>query len=273
LPDFYNGDPSQLVQLAKVARSVIRREDPAALLLGPSVTGAQGGRGGPAYLANLLNLGLGPQVDGIAVHLYVDPQGPDQVYDLMLQYRQVLQHSQLDYLPVWNTEFTVHGFRKGSDYLEAPAHLLPTSVAISSVVEMMMIAWLSGCERSYWYGVDDPWSAIQLVSRAGPRQLLPAGEAYRALSQLTVGATVLDHSRAHGTWLVTLEKRGEIFWLAWGARDGTAPFDLWAEGRVRVANAGPAGRFDLYEDMTGALHVQDPVFIFPREPGTVVRRI
>lgn len=273
LKDFFSGDPEQLVQLAKVARDVLRREDPAAILLGPSVTGSQGGRGGPDYMANLLRLGLGSQIDGIAVHLYVDPRGPDAIYDLMEQYWHVLQSAGLGHLPVWNTEFTVHGFRQGMYYTEAPGHLLAHSVAIASVIEMLVIAWLSRCERSYWYGFDDPWSAIQLISRDAQRQLLPAGEAYRALSRLTVGATVLDHSRSNGTWLVTLEKKGETFWLAWGAWDGTMPLDLRIGGRARVANAGPTGRFDIYEETSGALHVKDPVFIFPREPGVVVRRL
>lgn len=272
LLDFYSGDPARLVQLATVARNVIRREDPAALLLGPSLTGSQGGRAGPAYLANLLNFGLGALVDGITVHLYVDPDSPDKIYDLMLQYRQVLKSARLDHLPIWNTEFTVHGFRQNSAFLEAPAHLLSTPVAIASVIEMMMIAWLTGCERSYWYGPDSPWSAIRFVSIESPRRLLPAGEAYRALASQVVGAKVLDYSRVDGTWLVAFSKGGGAFWLAWGERGSPAPLALRIAGGVRIVHPGPAGRFDSSEDATGTVLVRDPVFIYPRGAAVAVQR-
>jgi hypothetical protein len=127
----WNGQPlsaADFVALVRSGAAGARQADPAALLISgaPAPTGINDGQAAlddRAFLAQAMSAGLGDGVDAIGVHPYGWANPPDSraggpvptsshnnhpsffFLDTLLDYRQILEASGRDALPLWATEF------------------------------------------------------------------------------------------------------------------------------------------------------------------------
>lgn len=93
---FFSGSADTLVEMARIARAVLDRVDPAAVLLTPGFTG-------PTHRLELfLSRGGARHVGGVAYHYYV---GSDSDFvDVHRRVRAVMERHGLGGLPLYNTE-------------------------------------------------------------------------------------------------------------------------------------------------------------------------
>lgn len=93
---FFSGSADTLVEMARIARAVLDRVDPAAVLLTPGFTG-------PTHRLELfLSRGGARHVGGVAYHYYV---GSDRDFvDVHRRVRSVMEQHGLGGLPLYNTE-------------------------------------------------------------------------------------------------------------------------------------------------------------------------
>lgn len=206
LPGFYAGDIAYLVQLVRTARTEIKRIDPSARIVSPSVTTTGGDRDGPRYLKKMVHEGLMKYVDVVGVHLYVDPKEPVEVLSRMMEYRAALTARPA--LPIWNTEVTRHHFYERGRVVASPDAQLRGVRAVESVIALLLFAWLGGCSRSYWYGIGGNWSAISFLISGGSDKFLSPARAYKSLSLGLQGFAVSSISRSDEHILVGL-RRGQ----------------------------------------------------------------
>jgi len=206
-----------MVEMTRVASAVIHQADPDALVLSPAPEGANG----VPWLRAFFILGGAQYVDVMAYHFYVSPDPPEQILALAAQVRTALDAAHVD-KPFWNTE-TGWG----------PPHVFATDGEQAAyVARALLLAWVSGAGRFYWYSWDNRnWATLSLT-RGDAYAPTPAATAFDAIRRWMSGRRVDECVRDHaGTWSCRLTAPGEESFIYWNP-DHSAPFA--PHGALRV---------------------------------------
>ena len=194
-PAFYCGDVATLVTMAHHAYAIVKRLDPTAQVITPSVTAASG----PAWLSSYLSLGGGAYADIMSFHGYSSQMAED-ILPVIDRYQTVLAaHGQAD-KPLWDTE---------ADWSGDPSHVLQgTEQRAAFLAKYYILQWSHGVSRVIWYAYDggEIWGGLW-DRDAG---LHPDGAAYSVLRQWLLGASMpapCQRDRA-GTWTCKLARPG-----------------------------------------------------------------
>jgi hypothetical protein len=224
---FYTGSVYKLVELAKRARAVLNRVDPAAQLLTPGFTGDV------ARFDLFLAHGGGQYVNGVAYHYYA---GSDEAFvRLHLAIRAVMAKYGLADLPIYNTEsgFPVSD-ASGAATVDGMKAYDQTTAAAMTARNLVLGAYL-GLKGYYQYSWDSStWGGL---NRDG--SLSTTLTAYESVRRWLTG-TQLKGCRLQAERIVQCE----------GARDGRRLLIWWrSTGTSNVAKRLPTdGRLTAAEN-------------------------
>lgn len=144
---FYSGSVEKMVEMARIARKVVREEDPQARIASP------GFDGGAKWIEMFLAAGGKSLIDIVAYHFYA-PDAPgfaNQVSNV----REVMARQGVSALPLWNTESGFEAAEAGVNSL--PGHRkLGRDEQAAAIVQTMVISAAAGIERFYLYAWDHP---------------------------------------------------------------------------------------------------------------------
>jgi hypothetical protein len=169
LPQYWAGvpDPGAYVALARSAAAAIRKEDPRARILGPSVGG---GRFDSEYLEATFRLGLLDFVDGVSVHPYgaAHPEAATAFYDDLR--RRIAAYAPNREIPIVVTEWGYPALDIGAD---AQAEYLLRAIAVNRAAGIPLTCWYN------WREPLLPWNSFGLIDVRGRTK-----PAYQALREL-----------------------------------------------------------------------------------------
>lgn len=167
VPRFWVGepDPAAYVALAREAVPAMRREDPAAFVVGPGV----GGDGFDLdYLERTFQLGLLELVDGISVHPYGAAQ-PEEAAGFYADVRRLARvYAPRRQLPLVVTEW---GYPAAAVGAKTQADLLMRALAVNRRENVPLTIWFC------WQDPVIPWHSFGLLDARG--QPRPAYDALR----------------------------------------------------------------------------------------------
>lgn len=203
---FYTGSVETLVEMSRIARQVLREEDPDAMLFSPGFVNGPQNR-----LNKFLSAGGRDYVQGIAYHFYAWDDERRMLREIE-QVRSVMKNNGLAHLPLWSTEAGVE--------VVAPDHPLPSGIreritrqqAAAMMARQIILAAFSGVEKYFYYAWDS--DGFGMVDRTGRAH--PSRDAMLLLQRWLRGAT-LDRCdlRIPGPTVCWMEKEKRRFAIVW----------------------------------------------------------
>jgi len=213
---FFNGGPSAMLPLAKIAYEALKAIDPANMVLTPNVT-----RAGLGWLDAYLAAGGGQYADVISFHRYPSPEPESDVPEYAAFQALAAAHGLAD-KPLWNTEGAVD-------------HRVAAGDEVGAVARAWLVPWCQGVTLFAWYCWDIHWPDGPALgtSLTGP-ELSPAGRGLARLVTWVDGWTMTERVVSDEVWQVTLRRGENTRHLAWRRRGRAAwpPPPAW--GRVRA---------------------------------------
>lgn len=250
LKQFYTGNVTTMVELAREAYQILKEVDSSNILISPAPTG---GYTGPSWVENFLNAGGGNYVDVIGFHFYVTLQGPEAMVPVINQVRTIKSAKGMAEKPLWNTE-TGWFIQNSTNDVKPTASFMVLSQeqAVAFVARSYILSWADGVTRLNWYDWD---STTMALSEDGGKKRKPAAYSYLMTEKWLVGArmTACD-SDSSGTWVCQITRdggyNGYIVWNTQGGKNFSVPGswhvqveqDLGSNSRsVRGANSVQIG--------------------------------
>lgn len=201
------GTASQLVTLAQLAKAAISAVDSTAKFLTPSFVGQDGIVSGPAdcTLDNYLAAGGAAYADFVSVHGYntLSPwPRPEGLITFAKRVRDTCAARSVS-LPVWCSEWGYGTWQDGTGAYRSQSggtpypDPMPGQMGADYIARMMLLSWLGGFERFFFYGLDTTQSYASLVmvnptSDLAAHTLLTPASAYQYLSDLLSGGFLSD---------------------------------------------------------------------------------
>jgi len=201
----YCGDMPTMVTMAQHAHQIIKRIDPAALILAPSTDKISG----PPWLASFLSTGGAGSVDVIAFHGYWSSQAED-IVTVVANFRAVAAAHGLSGLPMWDTE--------SSWAYTSTMSLPPASEQVAYIAKSYLLHWSLGVDRFSWYAYDanSPWGTLY----TSPTGETATALSYRETYKWMIGATLTApcSNAANKVWICPLSRTGgysaEAVWIS-----------------------------------------------------------
>lgn len=211
---FYTGTVETLVDMTRIAREVLRAEDPEALLLSPGFVNGAHNR-----LAPWLAAGGGQLVDVIAYHFYAW-QDEQRMLREIQTVRRVMQQHGLAHLPLWSTEAGVEVYAEGEPMPPSIARRrLDRQEAAAMVARQIVLTAFAGLDHYIYYAWDNDRSGM--VDRAG--QAHPARDAIMLTMRWLDGLQPQHCQLAPGRPTICWgEREGRPLAIAWNPHPGPA---------------------------------------------------
>jgi hypothetical protein len=212
---FYSGSVANMVEMARIARTVLDEVDPKAILLTPGFVN------GTHRLELFLRSGGKQYIQAVAYHFYSASAG--QFIKQILEVRQVMERNGLGNLPLWNTETGVEVWPEGK---QTPARISDYPQAENAgalIAQELILGAAAGLDRFFYYAWDNDFYGM--VIRTGDR--LPGYAAMANVQHWLIDARLNGCAeRQGGVSVCAGEQGGERFWLVWADRDGTRKLAL-----------------------------------------------
>ena len=214
LPRFYSGTTTRIVQLTRMAHQELKGIDSSIVLVSPSATGRQG----IGWLDDFIHQGGTRWCDVIGFHAYVGQrEWPEAMAELIWEVRRCLDRNGLMSVPLWNTEtgWQITGLSRDSVDVGADAvDGLDEETAAAFVGRAMVLGWVAGADRFYWYAWDN--ARMGLVLTDGKTET-PAARAFGRVTRWLTGAVIESHKvnskRVHRVHLKLRDgRKGLIVW-------------------------------------------------------------
>jgi len=241
----YTGSFADLVTLTSTAYSIIRANNPSAIILSPSPTSA-------GYLETYLTTPGAPLgVDAIAIHGYPDVAVAD-VAEAITGFKSVntklsMIQAGVGVKPIWDTESSWGGSLAISD----------PDLRSAFVSRSFLLHWSAGIHNMYWYGWDSPnWGELYYPPPIGAT---PAATAYNVTFNWMVGASMPAPCSANGgsTYLAVytcqLTRPGGYVGLAVWDTNQTC-----SDGTCTHSTFIPPAQYVQYRDLTGLVTTISP---------------
>lgn len=224
----YCGDISTMVTMAQHAHQIIKKVDPSALILTPSVDKASG----PAWLANFLSSGGADAVDVIAFHGYWSAHAED-IVPIVERYRTIASANGASNLPLWDTE--------SSWAYTSEMPLPPPSEQAAYIAQSYLLHWSLGVTRFSWYAYDgnSPWGILYTRSSGETDAAMAYQETYRWM----VGATLASSCT---------KDRGAVWTCLLSRPNGYTAAAVWVSNSSRRYKV--PRQFTQYLDLKGETH-------------------
>lgn len=234
VPKFFSGGPSDLYELTRRTKSLLRKLDPQAKLVCPSPTGENG----LPFFRRLLETGIAAHCDIIGYHFYTGHRPPEAMLNVIAQVAR-LRDKYAPKTPIWNTET---GWLVASRQTNASAvgfaddtKSLSADEIYSYYVRATLLASSAGVDRFYWYAWDN--ASMGLSAERG------AGHSRASKAVIDYLATVRN-SKMHGC-----QSESAVWKCQLTLRNGRQAQVLWTESGESIVSAGFAG--DLFDFFQG----------------------
>jgi hypothetical protein len=220
LPDYFSGSIAAMVRLSRIGRDAVKRADPSALVLSPSVTL----RGGTTYLKAFARAGGYRYSDVVNIHGYPVPDGgPEAGVAMIDRARRAISSYPGGQNPIWNTEMNFGLPTRASG---GTATSLSLDRQAAYVVRAYLLNWSHGVQRLAWYDWNDwPFEGVQM-STGGPRAA-PPGQAFGTVVNWMRGRVEPCAVGLDGVYRCTIRygahRMGSVRWIPSGTRITTAP--------------------------------------------------
>jgi hypothetical protein len=230
LRDFYTGDVSKIVELAREAYRILKEVDPTNVLTTPSPTG---GLNGAQWLDDYFRRGGAQYMDVVAFHFYVSPGEPEKIVPIAQRVAEVMAKYHVLQKPLWSTE-TGWFIENHKTYVKPGtgsfSKVLNDETSAAFVARTYIILWLSGVSRFYWYGWDNHF--MGLTEEDGTPK--PGGVAFGEIQKWLVGARLEGcDTDASDTWVCEINRdgdyKGHIVWN----QEASTTFPIPANWSVR----------------------------------------
>lgn len=228
----YMGSIASLVTLTQLARQTILAIDPTAKIMSPNFVGEAGiqsAQEGAVTLDGFLAAGGAQYCDIISIHgyntlpIWTRPEGmigmAKLVKDTMAKYNVTK--------PLWNTEWG-YGLWRDQDggFMRYPGNQMPDDIATQYVTRMLILSWVGGFERFYFYSIDGVQSYNSIVminptSFQAARTTLAAANAYMYFSDTLNNGYLSDLQEVTGpgnklyykvSFTLVNGRKGYIYW-------------------------------------------------------------
>jgi hypothetical protein len=208
LTQFYSGSVKTMLELTRVAHASLKDVDPRIQVLSPSPTEQRGIK----WLDEFLRLGGGDYVDIIAYHFYVRPAPPEKMVTLIGDVRLLMDRYGQGAKPLWNTESGWDILNAGQDSTVSDA--LSSNLAADFVARALVLNWVSGVSRFYWYAWDN--TIMGLVER-DKKSLKLAARAYSRTAMWLIGVVMEGCTTdRYGSWVCKMNRQNERnAWIIW----------------------------------------------------------
>jgi hypothetical protein len=227
MPHFWSGSKEQFAQLLAVTYDTIKRVDPSATVLGPTITGVD---------EDWLNAMPWDKIDALGLHLYTEPGFlNDQAYSFYDQglpnLKRVVERRGAK--PVWVTEF---GFSSqgGAEAWYVGDERAQARYLVQEAVQLLAYRGLDiRMIMPYVFNDHDGFELVREWSR--PK---PAFHAYRTLTERLEGADGVGRvtTLGPGVFAFRFARGGQQIEVVWSPSGGTA----------LIPSGGDAEVFDLF---------------------------
>jgi len=183
-PTYYTGTVAELAQLTAAAYSILKSTDPGNTVLSPAAYM-------PGYLDQLLQAGIGSNVDMIAFHVYETP--PESTAAAIANVRLVMAAHGVSAMPLWDTEGA------------SGDATVPEDLAAAYLVRKYLVDLAFGSIRYDWYAWGKATTFCVGTEENNPQVLTKAGQAFGILLNWLHGASLTGASiDSSGTWQIGL---------------------------------------------------------------------
>jgi hypothetical protein len=188
-PTYYTGSVAELAQLTAEAYRILKAVDPDNTVVSPAAYL-------PGYLDQLLQAGIGSNVDMIAFHFYQTP--PENTAAAMANVRLVMARNGAGAIPLWDTEGA------------SGDNTVPEDLAAGYLVRKYLVDLAFGSIRYDWYAWGKATTFCVGTEENNPQVLTEAGRAFGILLGWLRGASLIGASiDASGTWQIGLSWQAE----------------------------------------------------------------
>jgi hypothetical protein len=254
---YYTGTVAELAQLTAEAHRILKAVDPGNTVLSPAAYM-------PGYLDQLLQAGMGSNVDMIAFHFYETP--PEATAAAITNVRLVMAKDGVSALPLWDTEGA-----------SGDTTTMPEELAAAYLVRKYLVDLAFGSIRYDWYAWGKATAFCVGTEENDPRVLTKAGVAFGILLNWLNGASLTGASiDASGTWQIGLE------WLHSVPLAGAGQVRQSGRGRgmivwnpdamLQFAVPGALQPFSQYDIFGNAAVVGGTTVAVGNEPVLLIRR-
>lgn len=259
-PGFFSGTSASLATMTKIASEEVKKVDPTARIICPSMDGdVQGIKRLDKFLAT----GAGKYCDVIGFHYYLRTLTIAELRSLIADTKTVMAKYGMQQKPLWDTE-------SGVLVAEAGYNLVPreTSGALSKMfgsgeaarfaAQFLVVSQALGVQRTYWFAHDTSWMG-STVSNKNLNQLNPFGKSLLLMNNWFGGRTFscLDSITGMDCRLYQANKWvGDVYW-------GTGrTVALWKKLGFKS--------LQFLNGETVALDKADPALVYPRIENDVI---
>lgn len=192
IPKFFSGSHKELADLTNVACDEIRKHDPLAMIISPSVNASR-----VNYLNAYFPMVRRNCIDVVGIHFYTNHGPPELIGDLVPRVKAAVSSAGLADRPIWNTEsgWLISNPKRSASPEEVGflpgARVLSRGEAINYMIRAHLIAASAGIQRFYWYA----WDNAQMGLNTPELQ-----EEYRALVQVFASLTEIRCSSGNVAW-------------------------------------------------------------------------
>ena len=221
---YWTGTPEKLAEMTVLARDAIKAADPAAQVVGPSLSARD--KGSMPWFAAYLGAGAAKALDVVSMHAY-PPAGvsSEDMYALVGTVRaQAVSAGMSQATPIWVTEAGAGRTQKPP----AKSRLYSGEAADGLVARAYLNALYQKAARAYWYAWDDrEYSGTYLVE-ADRKTRTRAADAYAQTYSWLVGSVF------HGCTVTGALYRCRISWptssaeIVWSSK-GTETYQVPAD--------------------------------------------
>jgi len=232
-PAFFTGNVRTMVEMARIAKSVLKEEDENAKLLTPGFVN------GPDRLDLFLRSGGKQYVDAIAYHFYAAT--PEKMMVEVKQVQQVMANNGVGHLPLWNTEQGWEVHDKTKPLPPGVFVRLSERVAAAYTAQSLALAAAGGIDRFFYYSWDSGNTGlIELKSGLLNKQGFAYQQALRWLRDTQIGECTVENLNV---MVCPLHRNDRKAWIVW-SKSGALKFDIpesWGVVQYEKLNGGVVG--------------------------------
>lgn len=223
---FYTGSVADMVEMTRIARQVLREEDPDAVLLSPAIVNGPHNR-----LDKFLAAGGREYVQGIAYHFYAW-NDENRMLREIAAVRAVMEKNGLSQLPLWSTEAGVEVHEQGMPLPQGTKTRITREEAAAIMTRQIVLAAFAGLDKYFYYAWDNDSSGM--VDRE--RLPHPSRDAMLLVQRWLIGARLdrceIKEGRPTQCWG---EKDANPFAIVWNPK--TSDFiDVSLPKGLRIAS-------------------------------------